>query len=92
MHGWVVGTATVIGAALAGIPMYALGVPNKSAAVIIMAIATIGFAIQMGSAFRMRSRFKHEMAESQKSHAALMAHAQTLPPERAIALLLKHIK
>lgn len=92
MYGWSVGTVVVIGAALLGIPLFALGVSHMVSAVVIITLAGIGFAIQMGSALRMRSRFEHDLRESQKSHEALMTRVRTLPPKEAINLLLKQLK
>lgn len=92
MKNWLVGTGLVIGGGVLVVLLIVLGLPRQVAVGVGMAVSIGGFAIQMYTAFSMKSSFERQHRMAQQEHEALMERAQKLPPEQAIQLLLGNIK
>lgn len=83
-----IGTALVIAAALLMILLLWLGVSPPVASGVGIAVAIVGFVMQMYSALSMKAASEKEFARAQQAHADLLERACKLPPEEAVALLL----
>lgn len=92
MRNWLIGTGLVIGSVGLGALLVALGASRQFAVIISIAVATLGFIIQMHTAFSMMASSKREIKKSRQEYEALMRKAQELSPLEAIELLLKPLK
>lgn len=92
MKQWLVGAGMVIGGSMVWVLLMVLGVPRPVAVGIGMACGIAGFIIQMFAAFSMKAAADKDLHRMQVEHEELLRRARELPPEEAVALLLKSIK
>ena len=92
MRNYAIGTGIIIVGATVFIVMAAFGVSVAVAGGITIAVATVGFVIQMVSAFSVRAGYEREHDAAEAEHQAVMARAASLPPEAGIALLLSKMR
>lgn len=91
MKTYLVGTILVVLGAILVFTLTALGFSHTISVTCGLGISVIGFGVQMWTTFSTKLKFEKEMKQAEVNHAAIMAAASKLPPEQAIALLLKNI-
>lgn len=88
MKGITIGTVMIIFAGVFFPVLQLFNTPRLLVLIATLTVASVGFFIQMYSAFHMRSSFKKEMVRRNLEHEALIEKAKKLSPEQAIELLL----
>jgi hypothetical protein len=83
------GTILVIIGGILAIILQMMGIPKSWGAGIGIAVSAIGFSLQMFSALNMRNKFERELRAKKAEDGRFMDEISQLPPEQAIARLLK---